>query len=184
MTRALALVLLLRGVALAAILQEVLPGIAAVAQSQTPVANVLYCAAVPAYKTFTGTKFAGDVYTADAGSTTGFGIYPDANGGTALATVSGSSAAIAVITGTGFSIPLVVGTYYRICACTTSTLVRYTSARTLVAGGTFASQNDLMNAATPMIGTAANACTAGVPPSTTGAITANNNVAIPIVLIE
>lgn len=145
-------------------------------------ANVLQCATVPAWYAINGTKLACR-WGAAAGSTSGCGIYPDSNGGTALATVSGSTVSAATLSVTGQTINLTAGTRYRICVCSTSTSAIYLEVNDSPATGHLP---QMLNAATlpTTMGTGANACTSGAPPSTTGAITGATTFRIPVLLIE
>jgi hypothetical protein len=137
-------------------------------------ANVLQCGRVVAHQSFTGTKIATIFYNSSGSSQTcGVAIYPDSDAGTVLASTSGACPATGsqgVLSATGLTgFTITDDTTYRICACATHALVHFA-----VAGGNADRLARNVNAVVASSGPAANACTSGALPSTTGTISADN----------
>lgn len=155
------------------------------ATPQLAVANRLYCARVPATASMTATKLVGMVEALGA-TTAGVAIYPDSDGGTelgeAVASVTNDGGAGTRIPATGLSMTFVEGTTYRVCICVDNV----TLALPLESqhGGGVAIQWPYLNAGTTVVGHAANTCTTGNPPATTGALTADTSTPLPLVLVE
>ena len=171
-----------------AVTQEVLPGYVGVTDVQASgTANQMVCAREVAWGTIAATKFAGRVTVGVAAAVSGFGIYPDSDGGAALATLTGATTSGSGVTlsATGLStISLTAGTPYRVCFCSTSTGVNY-----LGVAENFTGTGDLpslLNAVSTTIGTAAHGCTVGVPPTVTGtgALTISTVFAPPVIWLE
>lgn len=133
-------------------------------------ANTLFCwRPVASFAITNATKLGCPFATGTGGSTGGCAIYADADAGARQATCSGSTASSGVLVCTGLSaFSLVEGTRYRVCICNTSTSTQYEAP-----GFTGAGQlGDLLTKLeATSVGTAANSCTTGAPPTTTGAIT-------------
>ena len=107
-----------------------------------------------------------------AGATCGVAIYPDSDGGSSIASFSASCTGSGVISSTSLSFSLVAGDIYRLCYCGSSgTSPTWNVAREIATSG-INRTDQLRNAVTTGHGTAANSCSTGVPPSTTGTITA------------
>jgi len=135
------------------------------------------------------TKMAVNITTGyGAGKKVGVAIYPDADGGTAIAdsgSLTGSStppetAGVRTVTGlTAFD--LTGGITYRVCFCATATGGAYAAPNWTATTG-FAA---LQNAIVASVGRAANDCDANAtPPATTGAITPDTTMAPPFVLVS
>ena len=146
--------------------------------------DVLYCTRVPAPQGGSFTKLAARVTAGVASDVCGIGIYPDSDGGTALGTVNAACTAAANISGTGLSISLTAGVVYRLCYCAlTAAGVNWVGARELVTSS-INRTHQLRNAVTLGHGTAFQGCSGGVPPSTTGALTATVTVGTVQLLLE
>jgi hypothetical protein len=184
MTRRLTLFALLLACRAFAADQVVLPGPVSTATTQYPsTANQLLCATVPAPASIAATHFSAVVATGTGGATCGWGIYPDSDSGTVLASVSGSCATSAtVLTTSGLSLSISRGDLLRVCTCSTaSSAGAFYAAQSNSTGAGYLSS--LLNTFSAHVGTAANACTSGAVPSTTGTITAANGNNIPFVVL-
>lgn len=147
--------------------------------------NQLICARIVSPHTITGaTKLACGWPIGVGGSTSGCATYNDADAGAQLATASASTAAATVVSSTGNgSTTYAEGTIYRVCVCSTATAtVNYLSAQDNATGT--GHEADVENTFAVFVGTAANGCSTGVPPSTTGALTGSTGFKVPIVVIE
>lgn len=157
----------------------------AAAQTTSGSANQLVCARLVAPYSISGaTHITGGVTTGTGGASCGFAIYDDADGGTRRATTGAvSCAAAANITASVSSFSLTQGTIYRICYCSTatSTVVFMTVQDSATGTGHMA---DMMNQVSTFVGTAANGCSSGAPPTTTGALSASTGFRLPIVVVE
>lgn len=133
-------------------------------------ANRLQCGRLPArHGVANATKLAVAFTNGSTALTCGIAVYPDTDGGTVLLSHSGPCPlnATDVVSVTGLTpASLTADVTYRWCVCATSTVVTYLApfARDRV--------STLANAFETVNGYGANACVAGVPPSTTGALTA------------
>lgn len=108
-------------------------------------------------------------------------VYPDTDGGTVLGTTGALScpSGRSVISGS-VSISVTAWDTYRFCFCSTDPAVDYLSTYNptdeLV---------DLLDTFSLVVSTAANSCTAGAPPTTTGALTdASNTFEVPAFGLE
>jgi hypothetical protein len=160
-----------------------LPSYGAVSgQTRPGTANQIVCATyVAPFSMTNATKLAQGI--TGGSSTCGAAIYPDSDSGTALASISGSCASQGVFSATGLTaFSLSAGVAYRVCTCATATSGSYAAIiDNNTAGGRTA---DMLNTFGSRIGTAANNCSAGVPPSTTGVITPSNAFQPPLTLVE
>lgn len=148
-------------------------------------ANTLFCYKWTAPETATLTQLAVRV-TSGGGSSrvVGAALYPDSNGGTALGALSVTTTTGAqTATATGLTIAIVAGTQYRACVCVSSTSLILQSMNEATGAGKVAA---LLNGGgfSTTVGTGANSCTAGVTPSTTGALTADTSFKLPLLLLE
>jgi len=118
------------------------------------------------------TRFYVTVIGTSGSGTVGAALYTDDDSGsqTRLATTGGvSGASGGVIATTGITpFAMTKGTVYRICGCTTDTGAHLATVTAIAATGGLGS---ISNVVTAWVGTAANSCSSGVPPATTGAIT-------------
>lgn len=168
--RSLFLVLVLSRIALAAsATQVVVPawlGVKAAAMSSST--DELRCIRFIMPFSITGASHLNFNVTTGAG-TCAMGLFPDDNAGSVLLSNSQSCTATGVKVGTTSpTVNLDAGTTYRLCMCSSST------STLVLAQESFASLkiNLIANATTVKEGTAANACTTGALPPTTGALTA------------
>ena len=177
----------------AEVVKLLLPGLVWAEGYNYVAGGTLYCTTVPAEHSVTGaTKFAGYVTKGNT-NPCGFAIYPNADNGTVLARVSGACA-LGAMTATGLApYNIVGGTLYRICTCAQAggSVAGYLSVAQAVTCCQDHNVTQLIQAFHPTYhGTATNSCANGVPPSTTGAITADttspgrNAPQVPLVLIE
>lgn len=136
------------------------------------VANELDCYTAPAFFTVEGaTGLTVGITQAIGGSTLGLAIYPNSDSGTALFNANGSGATAGKIRMTGTAFTIEQGTLYRWCTCATSASLLLAAASTDDNGSELGcSAFDMLNAAGPIRAGKGTACTAGVPPSTTGAL--------------
>jgi hypothetical protein len=153
------------------------PDIIGVALSNTS-ADAMYCYVASPVLSVSGATTIRASTT--AGSTTvGLAVYQDGDSGAVVAKGSvghGSDGPVA-ITGLG-PFTLTGGTSYRFCLCTRNAANYLTS---------YANNSPpyarWANAFATVVGTAANGCTTGVPPTTTGALTPQS-IPIPIMAVE
>jgi hypothetical protein len=147
-------------------------------------ANTLYCYRLPARLGITNaTKIAGAVVSSSSSCTTSWAIYPDDDAGTALAILTASCTTAGIKTATGLTpFSLVQGTIYRFCGCMTKTDARYLGiAEHGTAGMT---KGDILSPGSVRAGTATNACSTGVAPTTTGTISTVTTQPVPMMLVE
>jgi hypothetical protein len=113
-------------------------------------------------------------------------LYADGSSGALLASATdacGVSGGNEIVAATGLT-PFTVtkGTTYQLCVCASDSSASFVS----VTGGTGAGElTDLLNEFSTIGGKSANSCTAGtiLPPSTTGGLTLDNTVRIPVAII-
>lgn len=134
------------------------------------------------------TKLAARVSTGYGGGIKfGAAIYPDLDSGPKQLTIDGAGSTgqppeiAGIVTQTGQTpVSLTGGNTYRACACATGNAGAYAGPRWI--GPYFPA---LQNAFVTSVGRAANDCDPnGVPPSTTGAITANTAFAPPLLVVS
>jgi len=141
-------------------------------------ANEMVCLRALQMATISPTKMAFYTSTGSGGSSGGVAIYADADAGAQQFTTGAVSTAtnntIASVTGLTAN-TLTAGTVYRWCGCNTGT-----TATAVAVNGTATAQlwnasgtngGGLLNQYVVSGGTAANACSTGAPPTTTGALT-------------
>ena len=153
-------------------------GHAAVAPHATP--NTLCCSTVRARLGLSGsTSFGGSLTSTCASGTSGWAIYPDADGGTALASTSASCTTAGAKVATVSSYTIVAETDYRVCYCSSATTGNF-----LGVDNASGELNKLTNAFNVKTGAAANSCTSGAPPSTTGALSTDGTCSIPVLAVQ
>jgi hypothetical protein len=149
--------------------------------------NVLYCERVPATLSLTATKLTGTV-AAGGSANAGYAVYVDADAGSELgevvAAVVSDGGAGTNVTASGLSITVVAGTLYRVCYCTDNVLNAppMESGHKSVSGTPYFAP--MFNQSGTFLGHGANACVAGNPPATTGALTADDVTPLVLVLLE
>jgi hypothetical protein len=153
-------------------------------------ANTMACGRFVMPTTILGaTKLAVNVTTGyGAGKKVGFAIYPDVDGGPAIATsgsVGGAGVApeiAGIVKATGLTAFDLTGSVtYRACFCASGTAGAYAGPK-WVSGTGFA---HLQNAFVVSVGSTTNACDANAtPPATTGALVGNETFAPPLMMVS
>lgn len=156
-------------------------------------ADTLYCWTIVAPGSLTATKFAAYLASNNPTATASFALFPDNDAAAALASVTGP--AIGGSFGQSGLTPfsLVAGTLYRVCGCGSvgSSGIKYLGVEQATACCQDFNLTQLVQTFhATYVGTAANSCTSGTLPGTTGAITADatspgrNAPRIPVTIAE
>jgi hypothetical protein len=171
-----------------------LPGLGHVRHDRrnTRPADVMICGVAPAEYTITATKIAGHIAAAAPDETCGFALYPNGDASMGLAYAFGSCAG-GPLTQSGLSpFTITAGLLYRMCVCGQNTNgAIYSGIAQAAACCQDFNLTQLIQTFHPeYFGTATNGCTAGVPPTSTGAIIPDtttpgrNAPEFPVIMVE
>lgn len=171
----------------------ILPGLGHVRQDHRTsiAANVMVCGVAPAPSNITATKLAGSI-AAGSASNCGFAVYENSDSGARLATATGTCTSPLMKASGLAPFNLVAGTLYRICACAQAVdgLIYHGIAQAAACCQDYNLTQLIQQYHSEYFGTAANLCSSGAPPATTGTITGfavspgRNAPLFPMVMVE